>query len=120
MENRFNHFSMSIDLFYCLSSHFIPSVETSRSGGNAFTKSCDDWRDGTYEKFKEWAIGQFDDKDSNSDDEAEVPVDTQKAKDIEFEKNKKGNFVLPPIENYNTIKQRQRIIRGYVGAVYRK
>ena len=31
----------------------------------------------------------------NSSDEAEVPVQIQKAKDICFEKNKHGKFILP-------------------------
>ena len=43
----------------------------------------------------------------------------QKAKDIVFEKNGKGHFILPPRHGYKTNRQRQRVIRGYVGAVYR-
>lgn len=88
--------------------------------GNSFTNSCADWRDGTYDNFKEWAVRQFGVKDLESDDEAEVPVDAQKAKDIEFEKNKKGYYVLPPIVTFKTTKQRQRVVRGYIGAVYRQ
>ena len=53
-----------------------------------------------------------------SDDEAEVPVDVQKAKDIEFERKKRGDYVLPPMGNFKFIKQRQRVVRGYIGAVY--
>ena len=63
---------------------------------------------------------QFGVKDLESDDEAEVPVDALKAKEIEFERSKKGHFVLPPMSNFKTIKQRQRLVRGYIGAVYRK
>ena len=55
---------------------------------NSFTNSCGDRRDGTYENFKEWSARQFQVKDLESDDKAEVPVDAQKAKDIEFERNK--------------------------------
>ena len=87
---------------------------------NSFTNSCGDWRDGTYENFKEWSARQFQVKDLELDDEAEVPVDAQKAKDIEFERNKRGDYVLPPMGNFKTIKQRQRVVRGYIGAVYRQ
>jgi hypothetical protein len=55
----------------------------------------------------------------DSDDEGEVPVHMQKAKDIQFEVNKKGFFILPPRANFKTIRERQRVIRGYIGAVYR-
>jgi hypothetical protein len=54
------------------------------------------------------------------DDKAEVPADMQKAKDLHFEKNERGHYILPPLANYNTTKQRQRVVRGYIGAVYRK
>jgi hypothetical protein len=87
--------------------------------GNSFSHSCADWREGTYENFKEWAVKQFGLKDLDSDDEAEVPVHMQKAKDIAFEKNKKGHYILPDMSNYTTIRQKQRVIRGYIGAVYR-
>jgi len=85
---------------------------------NAFTNSYPDWRDGTYENFKEWAVRQFGAKELDSDDEAEVPVHMQKAKDITFERNRKGVYVLPPMTDYKTTRQRQRVIRGFVGAVY--
>jgi hypothetical protein len=88
--------------------------------GNSFTNSCTDWRDGTYENFKEWAVRQFGEKDLESDDEAEVPVDARKAKDIEFDRNKRGYYVLPQIANFKNTKQRQRVVRGYIGAVYRQ
>ena len=61
---------------------------------------------------------QFDIDNSESDDGGEVPADAQKAKDIVFEKNDQGHFIMPPMENYNTTKQRQRVVRGYIGAVY--
>ena len=44
----------------------------------------------------------------------------QKAKDLEFKKNKFGELILPPLVNYKTIRQKQRVVRGYVGAVYRQ
>lgn len=96
------------------------SLESSPVVGNTFTNSCDNWEEGTYEKFKEWSVRQFGVEKLNSDDEAEVPVHKQKSKDIVFEKNRRGNFVLPPMHNYKTTKQRQRVIRGYIGAVYRQ
>jgi hypothetical protein len=95
------------------------SVESSPQMGNSFTNSCPDWREGMYENFKEWALKQFGVKELDSDDNAPVPVQFQKAKDIEFKKNKKGEFILPPIQNFNTVRQRQRVVRGYIGAVYR-
>lgn len=64
---------------------------------------------------KQFRIGELD-----SEDEAEVPADMMKAKDISFEKNDRGHFILPPLENYNNTKQRQRVVRGYVGAIYRQ
>jgi hypothetical protein len=58
--------------------------------------------------------------EKDSDEEAEVPVDMMKAKDITFEQKKTGEFILPPFANYRTAKQKQRVIRGYIGAVYRQ
>ena len=94
------------------------SVESSPNSGNKFTNSCKTWREGTYENFKEWVVKQFRISELGSDDEAEVLADMQKAKDISFEKNDCGHFILPPIENHHSMKQRQRIIRAYIGAVY--
>ena len=99
--------------------HYIPSVKTSPMVSNPFTHACNDWRDGTYKNFKEWAVKQFGHKDMDTDDEAEVPVDMQKAKDISFQRNKKGQYIVPEMANFNTIRQKQRVVRGYIGAVYR-
>ena len=71
-----------------------------------------------YENFKEWLVKQFGYQNLESGDEAEVPVQFQKAKDICFEKNRRGELILPPLQNFKTIKQKQRVIRGYVGAIY--
>jgi hypothetical protein len=54
----------------------------------------------------------------DSDDGAEVPANMQKAKDIEFERNEKGVLRLPPNSDFKTIRAKQRVVRGYVGAVY--
>ena len=54
----------------------------------------------------------------DSDDEAEVPANMQKAKDIEFKRNEKGVLRLPPNSDFKTIRAKQRVVRGYVGAVY--
>jgi hypothetical protein len=51
-----------------------------------------------------------------TDDEAEVPIRKQKAKSLTFEKNESGEFILP--EKAGVVKDRQRMIRGYIGAVY--
>jgi hypothetical protein len=100
-------------------SHHVFSVESSPNVGTTFTNSCKEWRDGTYESFKDWSMKQFRIQDLESEDEAEVPVDAQKAKDIVFEKNERGDYILPPIDGQKTTKQRQRMVRGYIGAVYR-
>jgi hypothetical protein len=63
--------------------------------GNSFTHTYPNWRDRTYDKFKE-------------------------AKDIEFEENKAGEFILPPIEKFTSTRQRQRVLQGYSGTVYRR
>jgi hypothetical protein len=88
--------------------------------GSSFTNSHQDWRGGTYELFNDWARKQFGAKEMDSDEEAEVPVHLQKAKDIRFKVNKGGHFILPPRSDYKMIKEKQRVIRGYIGAVYRK
>lgn len=61
---------------------------------------------------------QFGVKEFDSDDNTEVAVNFQKAKDIEFEKNARGEYVLPPMVKYKTVRQKQRVVRGYIGAVY--
>lgn len=93
------------------------SVETSPDVGNTFTQSRSDWRDGTYEIFKDWALKKLTNKE-DSDDEGDVPVRFQKAKDISFRRKKNGVFILDPIRDFKTVKDRQRVIRGYIGAVY--
>ena len=64
-------------------------------------------------------VKQFGLKELDSEDEVEVPVDMQKVKSIAFQKNKKGYFILPLRSDYRTIKQRQRVVRAYIGSVYR-
>jgi hypothetical protein len=86
--------------------------------GNSFTNSCPDWKEGTYESFKDWAVRQFGLKDLESGDEAEVPVNLKKAKDISFKVNRKGHLVLLPLSNFRKTRERQRVVRGYIGAVY--
>jgi hypothetical protein len=94
-------------------------MESSALIGNTFTNSCPDWKEGTYDNFKDWALKQFGVTEPDSDEDAEVPVQLQKAKDIKFSKNIRGEFILPPISNYKTIRQKQRVVRAYIGAVYR-
>ena len=88
--------------------------------GNAFTNSCNDWEEGTYEKFKEWAVRQFGEGELDSDDEADIPMHRQKSKDMVFEKNRRGHFVLPQKYDFKNNKQKQKVLRGYIGAVYRQ
>ena len=101
-------------------SHLILSCESTSNSGSTFTNSYPDWQEGTYNNFQEWVAKQFGLRDLGSDDEEEVPVDMQKAKNLEFSKNKRGDLILPPIEYFKTIRQRQRVIRGYIGAIYCK
>jgi hypothetical protein len=94
-------------------------MESSALIGNTFTNACPDWKEGTYDNFKDWALKQFGVTELDSDEDSEVPVQFQKAKDIQFSKNIRGEFILPPLSNYKTIRQKQRVVRGYIGAVYR-
>ena len=77
-----------------------------------------DWSEGTYEKFKEWAVSHFGLKEGESDDEADVPANFMKAKNIKFRKDRHGVYVLPHISDYRKAKERQRVVRGYLGTVY--
>jgi hypothetical protein len=95
------------------------SVESTPKLANAFTHSYKDWKDGTYENFKEWAVQQFGNKELDSEEEVDVPVHFTKAKNISFERNKKGILQLPPMTDFTTVRQKQRVVRGYIGAVYR-
>lgn len=97
----------------------IPSVESSPIIGNSFTNSYPDWKEGTFENFKQWSFRQFGGDGSESDDEAKVPVHKKKAKEILFERNKSGDFILPHMSDFRTVRQKQRVVRGYIGAVYR-
>ena len=93
-------------------------MESTPVVGNSFTNTHRDWKEGMYENFKEWLVKQFGHQNLESGDEVEVPVQFQKAKDICFEKNRCGELILPPLQNFKTIKQKQRVVRGYVGAIY--
>ena len=73
-------------------------METPPLVGNSFTNVHKDWKEGMYKNFKEWSetiwpstIGIW--------SEAELPIEFQKAKDISFEKNHHGHFILPPTSN---------------------
>ena len=77
-----------------------------------------DWKDGTYESFTDWALKQFGHKGKDSDDDVEAPFHMKKAKDIVFETNRRGILMLPLMSEYRKVRDKQRVIRGYVGAVY--
>ena len=101
-------------------SHLILSCESTSNSGSTFTNSYPDWQEGTCNNFQKWAAKQFGLRNLGSDNEEEVPIDMQKAKNLEFLKNKRGDLILPPIEYFKTIRQRQRVIRGYIDAIYHK
>jgi hypothetical protein len=66
-------------------------------------------------------LKQFDLKHQDSDDDdVGVQVHMVKSKDLTFDKNKKGDFILPPMTDYRLIRQKQRVIRGFIGATYRE
>ena len=109
-------FSKSTHFIQSQASYPTQSVESAPEVGSAFSHAYPDWKEGTYEMFKDWAAKQF--GDTTSDDEAEVPVQYQKAKDIVFKRNKRGDLILPPMSEYRKVRQQQRIIRAYAGAVY--
>jgi hypothetical protein len=94
------------------------SVESSPNVGMGFTKACPDWKEGTFENFKEWSWKQFEEEELDSDENAEVPAHMQKAKDIEFKKDESGEFILPPRSEFKTNRARQRVVRAYLGALY--
>ena len=93
-------------------------MESTPVVGNSFTNTHRNWKEGMYKNFKEWSVKQFDYQNMESSNEAEVPVQFQKAKDICFKKNQHREFILPPMQNFKTIKQKQRVVQGYIGAVY--
>jgi hypothetical protein len=72
------------------------------------------------DKFQKWSLGQYDPKERDSDEDDEVPVRFQKAKDIVFSVNKRGYLILPPKDDFEKTRERQRVVRGYIGAVYSK
>ena len=84
----FGHSSLYIFLSLSFISHRLLSIQSTPIVRNSFTNSYNNWKEGTYENFKEWAVKQFRIKELESDDEAEVPVLNQKAKNISFQKNK--------------------------------
>jgi hypothetical protein len=111
-------FSVGFPIPYENSAEENYSIEGTPSAGTAFTNSYADWREGTYELFKEWSLKQHGLKEPDSDDDTDVPVHLQKAKDIPFERNTIGDFILPPLSNFRTVRQKQRVVRAYIGAVY--
>jgi hypothetical protein len=93
-------------------------MESAPVVGNPFTTSCSDWKEGTYDMFRDWAMKQFGTKESDSDEEREVRAHMRKAKDISFDIDKRGMLILPPLSDFRWLREKQRTIRGYVGALY--
>ena len=69
-----------------------------------------------YENYKDWAVKQFGLDELDSDNG--VPVHMQKAKDIKFKRDENGKPIFPPLSDLKTIREKQRVIRGYIGVVY--
>jgi len=93
-------------------------MESAPLAGNPFTTSCSDWKDGTYDMFRDWAMKQFGTKESDSDEEGEVRAHMRKAKDITFDSDERGVLILPPLSVFRLLREKQRTIRAYVGAIY--
>jgi hypothetical protein len=117
----FKLFSRCSDVDQWYTSNLSLSVESAPQVKNSFMHACPDWKEGTYELFKDWAAKQL--TDPQSEDEAEegkVPVEFKKAKDISFTRNESGGLILLPMTDYKKIQQKQRLVRTYAGAVYSK
>ena len=72
MAMKSTHFSKSTHLILSYASPYpILSVESASEAGNHFTHAYSDWKEGTYERFKEWAAKQF--GDPTDEDEVDVP-----------------------------------------------
>jgi hypothetical protein len=83
--------------------------------------ACPDWKKGTYKLFKDWAAKQLTDPQSEDEaEEGEVPVEFKKSKDISFPKSESGGLILLPMTDYKKIRQKQRLVCTYAGAVYSK
>ena len=63
---------------------------------------------------------QYGFQELGSEDEAGVPVEETKAKDIVFDRNENGDLILPRKTDFKNLRQKQRVVRGYVGASYSK
>jgi hypothetical protein len=118
-RKRSGNISVSLIIVSIPTSLMNCSVQSAPIEGNSFTNSYPDWENGTNQLFLEWAKTQFGLKQRDPDESVEVPVRFKKAKEIEFTKNRQGEFILHPLSNYRRIKDKQRVVRGYIGAVYR-
>ena len=69
MEQKFKPFSMSTHVRQSHPSNLSLSVESTPEVGNSLTHACPEWKEGTYNLFKDWAVKQF--GDPRSQDEGE-------------------------------------------------
>ena len=105
MEQKFKPFSMSTHVRQSHPSNLSLSVKSTPEVRNSFTHACPEWKEGTYELFKDWAVKQF--SDSRSEDEGEegdVPIEYKKVKDISFKRNGSGGLILSPMSEYRMSK----------------
>ena len=63
-------------------------------------------------------VKQFGFEELDSEDEMDLLVDAQKAKNLIFEKNENGDFIILDKSNFKLIHQKQRVVWGYIGMVY--
>ena len=94
------------------------SAESHAKVGKPFMSAHNDWQEGTYTCFCEWIPVQYGIELPDSEDEAGLPAQQQRAKDITFVK-KNGFRVLPNRAGF-TVKDMQRVVRAYIGTCYHK
>jgi hypothetical protein len=117
----FKLFSRCSDVDQWRASNLSLSVESTPQVRNSFMHACPDWKEGTYELFKDWDAKQLTDLQSEDEaEEGEVPVEFKKAKDNSFTRNEGGGLILFPMTDYKKIRQKQRLVHAYAGAMYSK
>ena len=100
MEQKFKPSSMSTHVRQSYPSNLSLNVKSAPKVRNLFTHACPEWKEGTYELFKDWAVKQFSDPRSEDEGEGDVPVEYKKMKDILFERNGSGGLIIPPMSEY--------------------
>jgi hypothetical protein len=97
----FKLFSRCSDVDQWCASNLSLSIESAPQVRNSFTHACPNWKEGTYELFRDWAAKQLTDLQFEDEaEEGEVPVEFKKAKDISFTRNESGGLILLSMTDY--------------------